>query len=166
MLIDILKTPFQNLLAIVNSTNTTTITDNQVTFGAPTSVAADADIANTTVLVSATPLNGYTGDVLVTYRRLLLTASVVSPSLNFVVTGVKTEAEIKTQIATVLNIFESDFDLTIVPPAEFGNKNDGTIVAKVESLLYAGTVIISVEWSESLDSAITTTSLTGFTPAE
>lgn len=165
MQINIALTPAQNLLAILNSSNAASITESQVTFGLP-QVAATEDLDdNTTVTVSAVPLAGFTGTVDVTYRRLRLDTCVLTPAHNFIADNTKTLAEVKTMIATAYNILESEFELVATIPTTFGEITNGTIVSDVDSLIYVGTVNITLEWSATLASAITTTNLTGFSPA-
>lgn len=165
MQIDILKSPDQNLLDLINVTNTLTLTPAQVAFGAPVSVGLDSAADNTTVAVSAVALGGYTGSVTITYRRLLLNAAVVNAPTNIGTSGTTTLAEFKTAAATALNVLESEFEVTGELPDAFGEVTTMTLTPNATSLLYVGPLEIFAEWSDELSSVITITTMTGFDPA-
>lgn len=166
MMIDILKTPLQNLLDILNASNSLTITEAQLTPGTPQAIGGEADEDNTTLVLTAVPLGGYTGTVEVTYRRLKLNANVLTPQETFFTDGTTTLEGLKTTIATALNLREDQFEYYGTLPTYFGEITVGTLTADVDSLLYVGELInINMEWSTTLASAVTVTNLTGFSPA-
>jgi hypothetical protein len=169
MLIDLLKSPIQNVLDLLNTANNATIpvpiTTAQVTLGAPAVVADEALDDNTTVVVSAVALGGYTGNVEITYRRLRLNASVVTPATGFLTNDTTTLASLKTAIATALNLLEAEFDLTGTLPATFGEITVMTLTSVATSLLYVGTINVNAEWSFELSAVAPVTNMSGFDPA-
>lgn len=164
-MIDILKTPLENLLDLVNAANSLTISDAQVTAAAPEVIGSETDPINTSVVLTAVPLGGYTGTVEVSYRRLRLDANVVAPQETFFTDDTTLLSDLKTTIATALNLLEDQFSFSGTLPGYFGEITVGTLTASAGSLLYVGTLNINMEWSTALDDAVGITSLGGFTPA-
>lgn len=167
-----------NLLALVNAANTgQTITDTQVTAGAPSVKADSGDGRNTTVALTAVGGQGFTGNVSVNYTRRGLNDSVLTPvDSATATTGVTAESLLAT-LATQLGLVAAEVHLedpaaagTPLTGAISGNQASLNIVAKAASLLYVdgSTQAIAMTWQApqvALSSAVTTTNLTGFDAA-
>jgi hypothetical protein len=167
-----------NLLAILNAANTgQTITDTQVTAGAPSVKTDTGDGRNTTVVVSAVAGQGYTGTASVNYTRRGLNDSVLNPVDSLTATTGDTAESILATLVAQLGLVASEVHLedpaaagTPLTGAISGNQASLNIVAKAASLLYVdgSTQAIAMTWEApqvALDTAVTVTDLGGFDAA-
>jgi hypothetical protein len=167
-----------NLLALVNAANTgQTITNAQVTAGAPSVKSDTGDGRNTTVALTAVGGQGYTGAVSVNYTRRGLNDSVLSPVDSYTATTGTTAAALVTALAAQLGLVESELHLedpaapgTPLSGAQSGNQATLDLVANAGSLLYVDGSLqaIAMTWQApqvALDSAVTVTDLSGFDAA-
>jgi hypothetical protein len=167
-----------NLLALVNAANTgQTITNAQVTAGAPSVKSDTGDGRNTTVALTAVGGQGYTGAVSVNYTRRGLNDSVLSPVDSYTATTGTTAAALVTALAAQLGLVESELHLedpaapgTPLSGAQSGNQATLDLVANAGSLLYVDGSLqaIAMTWQApqvALSSAVTVTDLSGFDAA-
>lgn len=167
-----------NLLALVNAANTgQTISDTQVTAGAPSVKTDTGDGRNTTVALSAVAGQGYTGNVSVNYTRRGLNDSVLNPVDTYTATTGVTAAALLAALATQLGLVAAEVHLedpaapgTPLSGAQSGNQATLDIVANAGSLLYVdGSVqAITMTWQApqvNLATAVSVTNLVGFDAA-
>lgn len=173
MLIDILKSPVENLIdLIIDSNPGKELTVNQFTTAAPEVVEEPVGTENTTVELTAILGQGYSSSVTVSYTRQPLNAFVLAPitELNF---GAEDDEE--SALATIvaqLELMASEVTSTayVAPTGVAGEGTDGSITVKanVDSLIYVGEWVVALKPSaeESIESVIETTDLEGFTAPE
>ncbi len=152
------------LLALLNTANTTSYTEAQVSFGNPVNIAgAEAGQPNTKITVSGIEAAGYTGSKELSYVRLDLTKTFEGHPLTsagpesggtlqevlddiFTATGVRIEAEDLTNAADV------DFTQPSV-----------TLTAKGTSVKWTGSVVVTTSTDlRNIEPSIVTTTLPGF----
>lgn len=107
MNIDISKSPQQNLLDLVNSTNSATslaLQLNQFTIGTPSVIEPDAQERNTQIVLTAVPNAGYSGTKTIKYRRINTGQAVPNPNAPITILPSDTQDVIKQKIATALNL--------------------------------------------------------------
>ena len=180
-----------NLLALINTSNATTITNAQVAFAAPVILTGgEIDIAgrNTTVLVTSVPNQGFIDEgffddgIPVKYRRTAVTEGVSSTVGDFTITGATTWDQLKTSVASANNMVQADILIGLqatepgsaliydtYPPAGGGEGNTqaATVVAVNDSYVYhqlAG-MAITLNYAATdtpLHNVITVTDLDGF----
>lgn len=167
MQVNISKSPFQNLLDLVNSTNGLSIATNQVAFSAPTVTAAETFDPNTSVTVTPGVSAGYSGTVEVTYARLRLDKNVATPQTTFITNGATTLESLKTDIATALNLLESEFSISGTLPVVQNTTSQITVTSVLTSLLFVGAITVTADWPIvliDLATAVAVTNLNGFDP--
>lgn len=173
--IDKTKSALDNLLAIVNSGNSLSITNAQVTAGAPSVKTDTGDGRNTNVTLTAVAGQGFTGSVTVAYTRRGLNDSVASP-VDSLTTATGTDAaSIVSTLANQLGLVATELHLE--DPANAGvalsgpvtgNQANLNLVASTSSLLYTSgaTQSIAMTWTaEALSTAVSNTNLPGFANA-
>lgn len=152
------------LLALLNTANSTSYTEAQVSFGNPTNIAgAEAGQPNTKITVSGIEAAGYTGSKELSYKRLDLaktfeghpltsagpeTAGKLQEVLDdiFAATGVRIEAE----------------DLTNAADVDFTQPSI-TLTAKGTSVKWTGSVVVTTSTDlRNIEPSIATTTLPGF----
>lgn len=170
MLIDILKTPVQNLIdLIIDSNPGKTLTNDQFTTAAPQVVAEPVGSENTTVELTAVLGQGYSSSLVVSYTRQPLNAFVLSPVTELTVTPEALEADVLATLVTKLEIMASEVTSAAftAPTGVEGEGTDGsiTVTAKPDSLLYIGTwvVVLKPATEPAMEETFTGTDLDGFT---
>lgn len=182
MKINVAKSAIQNLVDLINSTNSATslnLTTSQVTFGNPAARTPDADPSNTSVSVS--PVNGQgigAGDITITYTRLALNQGVTGgasgSTLDFTVEGndATASASLLATVADHLGLVPGQFQIDSSTPLSGVTQGGGAVgillTPVANSLLYAGNVTIQVEWpaaTPTLDSLVVNKQQSGFEAA-
>ena len=163
-----------NLLGLINTTNTSTITSSQVALAAPVTLTGgdiDLDGRNTSVTVSSVQNQGfidvdpYNNGVPVKFRRVNVYEGVVTPSTTFTISGSTTWDQLKTSIATANNMVQGDILISLqqdvaapgtdliyneYPPAGGGEGNyiNSNVIAVDGSYVYVGnsTIAITLEY--------------------
>ena len=180
-----------NLLALINTSNATTITNAQVAFAAPVILTGgEIDVAgrNTTVLVTSVPNQGFIDEgffndgIPVKYRRTAVLEGVSSTVGEFNITGATTWDQLKTSVASANNLVQADVLIDMqgasagsaliydtYPPAGGGegNRDVATVSAVNGSYVYhqVGGMSIILNYAATdtpLHTVITTTDLDGF----
>ena len=180
-----------NLLALINTSNATTITNAQVAFAAPvTLTGGEIDVAgrNTTVLVTSVPNQGFIDEgffndgIPVKYRRTAVTEGVSSQVGEFNITAATTWDQLKTSVASANNLVQADVLIDMqgasagsaliydtYPPAGGGEGNfiDTNVTAVSDSYVYNqnSTMGITLNYAATdtpLETVITVTDLDGF----
>ncbi len=169
MQINTSKTAIQNILDLVNGKNAgLNLTEAQVSVGVPSVFSEAENPRNSQVILTALGGSGYTGTKTIKYTRLGVGQGVaVLPSQVYVV-GAETEAEIKTAIATALNLVEAEIEVSALTlPVDVNTPGQVNVAPKVDSLLYVGAsidVVLAIA-PEDLESAIANDQMDGFDPA-
>lgn len=153
MLIDTSKKGAANLIDLINETNSTVLTDDDIALGVP-AVFDDPEGTNdrnTEVVVSGKASSGFTGDVTVRYTRLDLANLPKAGGLQYTLTGSESVADMVTAIATKLDVAESavELDVAEVPTVETGSTGTVNIKAIDDSLLYIGSTAVTVNPNET-----------------
>ena len=180
-----------NLLALINTSNATTITNAQVAFAAPvTLTGGEIDVAgrNTTVLVTSVPNQGFIDEgffndgIPVKYRRTAVTEGVSSTVGEFNITGATTWDQLKTSVASANNMVQGDILINLqgasagsaliydtYPPVGGGEGNfiAAAATAVADSYVYHqdAAMIIQLNYAATdtpLETVITVTDLDGF----
>jgi hypothetical protein len=146
MQIDTLKSSTLNLLALVNTANGLSLTEEHVTVGVPVARTPDANPRNTSVTLTAVPGKGYSGTMTVTYTRLGMDSGVVLPSFLFDTTEFSTPANLLTSVASTLGLIETSLILTGGLPIEEGTTSTVTLAGNETSLVYAGSQELSLNF--------------------
>lgn len=167
MLIDIVNNGVTNVIDLINDTNTTALTEADISLGAPT-VFDDPEGTNdrnTELVVSGKSSGGFTGDVTVRYSRLELSTLPKATGLQYTLTGAESIDDILTAVATKLAVAKSavKLDVAEVPTVAAGETGTINIQATDNSLLYIGAAAVTVNPGETpIDSEVTTQDLGGF----
>lgn len=180
-----------NLLALINTSNATTITNAQVAFAAPVILTGgQIDVAgrNTTVLVTSVQNQGFIDEgffnegIPVKYRRTSVTEGVSSTVAEFNITGATTWDHLKTSVATANNMVQADVLIDLqgtyaghaliydtYPPAGGGEGNTqaANVTAVNDSYVYHQNAAMSIQLNYAatdtpLHNVITVTDLDGF----
>lgn len=167
MALDYTKLPKLILLDQINTDNPShTLTDAQVTFGLPTVSTGGTPARDTEITVTAVAGSGYTGSVILRYNRVDL--STVPGVLNkvFSLGDGTTVADLIPEINTRygINLQAEDY-VDAALPAFDGTPNeqhDFSVVANADSLVWRGTLVLTVKSEDiPLSTALTTTTLNG-----
>lgn len=144
--IDRTKTAAANLIALLNTGSTYAFTGAEYTIGAPSAQTPVDTTENTNSQVTLTAVDGsgFTGTKTVRYRRLALGATKPGAAVAYNITGADTLATIQTAIAVEHNLIESDISTTGVIPVEGAGPNTFTVTAAPTSVLYTGTLNVTV----------------------
>lgn len=165
MLIDVSKSPLENLVAQVVADNSgLSLTAAQVTAGNPSVFAGDPQ--NTQVTLTAVNGQGWTGSKLFKYTRLSLDSGVAVPVTSVVVEEADNQAAVETKVATALGLRKDQITFSAYSAATEGAAGSLTLAIVANSLLYVGankTVELTIA-PEDL-AGITNDELTGFTAA-
>lgn len=169
MQINASKTAIQNILDLVNGKNVgLNLTEAQVTVGVPSVFSEAENPRNSQVTLTAVVGSGYTGTKTIKYTRLGVGQSVVTLPERVYVVGAETEAEIKTAVATALNLVESEIEVSALTlPVDSSTPGQVSVAPKVDSLLYVGAsldVVLAIA-PEDLEAAIANDQMDGFDPA-
>ena len=180
-----------NLLALINTSNATTITNAQVAFAAPvilTGGQIDVYGRNTTVVVTSVQNQGfidegtYDAGIPVKYRRTSVTEGVSSQVSDFTITGATTWDQLKTSVASANNMVQGDILINLqgasagsaliydtYPPVGGGEGNfiAAAATAVADSYVYHqdAALIIQLNYAATdtpLHTVITATDLDGF----
>ena len=180
-----------NLLALINTSNATTISNAQVAFAAPVILTGgQIDVAgrNTTVLVTSVPNKGfidegtYDAGIPVKYRRTAVTEGVSSQVSDFTITGATTWDQLKTSVASANNLVQGDILINLqdasagtaliydtYPPVGGGEGNfiAAAVLAVNDSYVYHQDSFMSIQLNYAatdtpLETVITVTDLDGF----
>jgi hypothetical protein len=181
-----------NLLALINYSNATTITDAQVAFAPPIELTGgyiDAYGRNTTVVVTSVQNQGFIDDdsfndgVTVKYRRTSVAEGVSSVVSDFSITAATTWDQLKTSVAAANNMVLGDIIISLQgasagsaliydthPPVGGGEGNfiNADVAAAGDSYVYHQNDTLSIKLNYEatdtpLHTVITTTDLYGFT---
>lgn len=154
----------QELLALLNTANSTTYTEAQVSFGNPTAVAgAEAGQPNAKITVSGKEDAGYTGSKELSYIRLDLTKTFEGHALTSKgpETGGKLQ-EVLDDIFTATGVRIEAEDLTNSADVDF-TQAKVVLTAKGTSVKWTGTVEVATSTDlRNIEPSITTTTLPGF----
>lgn len=148
MKIDSSKTPLQNIVALVDlSNNDLDITAADITAGIPAVVTGDINF-NTSVELTATGADNYTGSVEIKYRRLTLNEGLANPPTSTTVSSSTTESQFLDLMASLFKLVRSEIQMVgTYNPGSSGESGDQTFRAIDNSLLYLGQQAINVTWS-------------------
>ena len=176
MIVNPSMTGLQNIIALINSDNgVSSMTETNVTFGAPVVIAEDGAGRNTEVTVTPVDNVDFIGaPVTFTYRRVGLDQQVVSPNLSYPVVDGTTVAGLKSVVCAALNLMPSEVDFaeSVIARDPLDQGGNGFItqmhlVAKEDSFVYAGTLAINCLWDATdpvMTNTFVTTTLSGFNP--
>lgn len=168
MQIDLLESAAANVVALINDTNTTALTEAELTLGTPTTFATPAENGdrNTGLTVTSKAGSGYTGAVDVRYNRLdISTYTAATEGLEYQLAEGDTLGDILSTVATALGVVEEavELDIVEVPTVADGESVTINIAATTDSLLYVGQAAVTVFPSTTpLSSEIVTGDLNGF----
>jgi len=172
MKINVSLTPVANLLAQINADNVgLNLTEAQVSIGVPSARTPDANLNNTTVVLTAVADQGYSGTKTLTYMRLGLDTGVNPAVTSVQVLPSDDEAGTLAKVVAALGLVASEVTGSAYTAPENENTPGSiTLSANAGSLLYVGSdLVIELTVPDTdvdLDGAITTADLTGFEPAE
>lgn len=176
MNIDIAKTGAENLLALINSSNSATslaIAANQVSLGSVSTFSGGVKPnLNSQVTVTAVTDAGYSGTKVVKFRRLTAAeAGDYTPGTPVTILPSDTEANVLTKICAALGLREADVELDGALDIPTSENNPTTIGVKGKdgSYLYlpsVTTITLTVPDTDiDLNDAIIVDELDGFDPA-
>ena len=180
-----------NLLALINTSNATTITNAQVAFAAPVTLTygqIDVYGRNTTVVVTSVQNQGfidegtYDAGIPVKYRRTAVTEGVSSQVSDFTITGATTWDQLKTSVASANNMVQGDILINLqgasagsaliydtYPPVGGGEGNfiAAAATAVADSYVYHQDAALIIQLNHAatdtpLHNVITVTDLDGF----
>ncbi len=164
---DFTKSDIQILIDQINEDNTSALTTSLVNFGA---VAIDGGgIRNSNITATAAGGSGYTGAVLFKYNRVDLATVPGARSTEFQVGDAVNLSDLieEINVAYQLNLTAADFVDAAIPafPGEEPHETQTIdLVAKATSLIFRGTLTLTVDANDvALSSVITTTTLNGLT---
>lgn len=165
MLIDVSKTPLENLIAQVIADNAgLQLTTADVTAGAPSVFAGDPQ--NTQVTLTAVVGQGWTGSKVFKYTRLGLDSGVAVPVTTVTVVGADDQAGVETKVATALGLRKDQLTFSAYSAAADGVPGSITLAIVADSLLYVGAnKTVALELATQDLGTIPNDQLTGFTPA-
>ena len=182
---------FANLLALINTSNASTITNAQVAFAPPIEVTGaliDAAGRNTTVVVTSVQNQGFIDEgffndgIPVKYRRTAVTEGVSSTVNEFNITAATTWDQLKTSVASANNLVQADVSISMqgpeagsaliydtYPPAGGGEGNSQAAIVTAEnhSYVYHQSISLGIQLNYAatdtpLHNVITVTDLDGF----
>ena len=168
---DLTKAPKEIMLALINTDNGTSLTEELLTFGLPTAATGQNPTRNTVLTVTAAAGSGYSGSVDVTYNRLHLQNDVLTASGKDATFGrgdATKIADFIEELNTLLNIklVPEDYEDGDLPEFE-GLPNEVKavqLVAKQDSLCYIGSLTFNVKAEDiPLSSVLTIIELNGLT---
>lgn len=165
MEINVSNTGVKNVIDLINHTNTTTFTEEDISLGSPEGWTDPEEISgsDTRVTVTAIEGSGFEGTVDVTYTRIDLDvlrdgAAVIyemgeSPTLETILTGV----------ASLLGVNEEDVELSIVDVPAVEEDVVIQLTAVAGSYLYSGQCDVTLSRQQDpLGGEIASTDLGGF----
>lgn len=172
MQLNLAKTAQQNLLDLMNTANTQTLTLAQMTMGAPVVRTPDANTRNTTVTISALPgSTEFKGSQTLKYTRLDV-EDLVGASYEFQSVEGSTIADVLAAVAAAKGLLAADVEIVETEMPDWADEMiDGetaplTLRAKAGSYAYIGEVTISVvepvDGRERFATMYSTTDLDGF----
>lgn len=154
----------QELLSLLNTANSTSYTEAQVSFGNPANIAgAEAGQPNTKITVSGVEAVGYTGSKELSYVRLDLTKTFEGHSLvsKGPETGGKLQ-EVLDDIFTATGVRIYPEDLTNAADVDF-TQASVVLTAKGTSVKWTGSVEVATSTDlRNIEPSIVTTTLPGF----
>lgn len=176
MQINLSKTASKNLIDLINDTNSTSLTDAEITIGAPTEFVdgEGTNDRNTQAEVSAVPGSGYTDSVTVRYYRLDLDVLRGARVLSYTKSESSTLGSFIDAITTQLEVIEEEVEmvddqdtvLTDLPALADGNPATFFVRAKSDSYTYIGSAEVTLEpipvTEEPIDETVTQQDLNGF----
>jgi len=148
MVIDTTKTPAENLIELINTTerasnsNYVDLTSADITLAVPATGTVDG--FNTQVEVDAINGSHYTGNTTINYNRITPIQGVSNPQTTYTTAGDMTLDQLKTEICTALSLIEAEFTLTGDLPANSGDQTTLTLTANAGSYLYIDSAAIVV----------------------
>jgi hypothetical protein len=149
--IDTSKTPQQNLVALVNAVNGTTLTASDVSFGTPSNTdGVGANLTpGTSVQITGNGTTA-TGSVSFAYDRVDIKRAAAMPSFSVSLDAqLDTPTSSLTKIATALGMIDGQLKSThaIAFPGGFATSSQLGLHADPASLLYCGTSEMAVTWT-------------------
>lgn len=179
MVINIENTAAQNLIALINQQNGTSVTSAEITLGTPvTWTDPEAiDPQNTQIDVSATPGGGYVGTINFEYTRLDLDVINSAQNLSYELSDTSTVESIRDAAATQLGVImaqciitdDQGTELVEVPTVNAGETATVYLTAIDTSFTYIGTTAVTVNPNPNAEvqmaDAFSTTRMTGFSYA-
>lgn len=167
---DLTKAPNAILIDLINTDNSSSLTEALVTFGLPTVAGGASPARNTELTVSAAPGSGYTGSVLVTYNRVgLSTLPVISTRpAEFQLGDAVNISDLIPEINALygINLTPADYVDGPLPTftGELNEEHDVQIVAGADSLVFFGSLTLTLKAEDKdLGTVITITALNGLT---
>ena len=168
MLIDTQQTPLQNVLALINTTNATSLSTDEIDLSAP-SAWTDPEsnsVHNTAMTLTAKENTEYTGSVEIYYTRLDFDALRSGADVEFTNTPATTLDDIRSAVADQLGVIADQIEFDVAEAPTVPDGEDFVVInasAVADSLLYIGTVSVTV-WpvQAPLENTITTTEMDGF----
>lgn len=165
MATDFTKSASQILIDLINESNATSLTVADVTFSAP--VVEASGTRNTGITITAVANSGYTGFRDLTYDRVDLAAVPGSRSNVFHLGSAATAWDLLPAINAAYGINLTSDDVENDPMPAFSGTDPQeaepfTLRAKAGSLVYRGSVLLSIDGNDvDLATLITTTELNG-----
>lgn len=164
--LDFTKNPNQILLDQINNDNTSALTLAQISYGLPTAATGPTPPADTTITVISADGSGFTGSVNINYNRVDLSTIPGTRSTTFTLGDAVNVSDLIPEINTAyqINLTASDYEDAVLPtftgtPDEM---HDFQVAANADSVVYEGTVTLTVQGNDiPLSSVITTQTLTG-----
>lgn len=147
MQINLALTAIANVLALFNAANGLSMTEAQISVGAPSVFDDGLNPRNTQVTLTALGGGGAQAEttVDVRYTRLGLTSGVAVANTELEVADDETEETLLAKAAVQLGLLASEveWDGTVVLPAD-GENGTATLKAIDGSLLYVGTLVLDL----------------------
>lgn len=163
MNIDTGKTPIENVIALINHDNSTTMTAEGISLGSPAMYTDPEGVntRNTEVVVSGNTGNGYTDSVTVRYTRLELAALKGALTLTYTLSDTSTLETMISSIATQMDIVNDGLEVFADDGTGFQKVDDLSAVtvtaprvfelrAVADSYLYVGAAEFTVEPNPSV----------------
>lgn len=171
MLIDVAKTGIENVVDLVNTTNSTAFIDSDIEIGTPQAWedTEGGNTRNTQLTLTAKEGSGYSGTVDVRYHRVDLVDLPGAVELSYTLTGGDTVEGILGAVANDLGVVVDDVELNIieVPTVADGSTTTIEVSAVSDSLLYIGMASVTVfPNTTDLDEEVGVTDLNGFDTPE
>lgn len=143
MKLDLTKNAVDNVLALINAANGTSIVNGrQIALGSPVAFTGPGG-QNTKLNVAGVPGDGVSGNKDLYYNRIGIAGSAASQASTMQVDITMTAADFKAAVASAWHLMESELQ-DIVPPAS--GTPSLNFAARPDSLTYIGSGSINLSW--------------------
>lgn len=157
------KRPIEEILLAIQTLNNVNLVEGEYTFGTPTAITAEADGANTSLLVTAlNPLSPYDGNATVKYKRLNLADLGTLIPLSIRAYNIQTVDDFVAVLNTRYGIDFQAGDIVPGPVSLTNGAGNIVLTAQATSMGWVGSVTFTVaKGAVPLADAVTVVNLPG-----